>query len=353
LQVQTILYEGAEARDKPPRSIAVTLPAFIRSLAGAVRFAARHGSFGRISVAIGDCSPSPVLDDAWVARATAELNEAGASSVAYTPFGENLGHGGGHNALARAGQGTLAMAGQGALARAGHGAEGSTPDLLAFVNPDGVVSPSLLVELAAPFAEQGAGARPQAGAVAPGAPVGTPAGGRGIAIVEARQIPLELPKVYDPATGDTPWASAACCMVSREAFDSLEGFDSRSFFLHCDDLDLSWRARLAGYRVVYRPSAVMFHDKRLDERAALQVGEGEQFSSADGSLMIAWKYSRPDMLASWLEAYGKGSPRQRQAVEAFELCRAEHRLPKQIDPEHSVAEMTGGTWSKERFSPDE
>ncbi|HKS89461.1 MAG TPA: methyltransferase domain-containing protein [Stellaceae bacterium] len=80
----------------------------------------------------------------------------------------------------------------------------------------------------------------------------------GDALVEALQFPEEHPKVYDPATLDTPWASGACLGITRKIFEAIGGFDE-SFFLYCEDVDLSWRARAAGFSVKVCPLALFLH----------------------------------------------------------------------------------------------
>ncbi len=45
-------------------------------------------------------------------------------------------------------------------------------------------------------------------------------------------------------------------------FEELGGFDE-DFFLYMEDSDLSWRARLAGYRCIYTPDSVVYHDYTL------------------------------------------------------------------------------------------
>ena len=47
-------------------------------------------------------------------------------------------------------------------------------------------------------------------------------------------------------------------MVNREAFAALGGFDER-FFMVYEDVDLSYRARLLGYRCRYAADAVVAH----------------------------------------------------------------------------------------------
>lgn len=53
-------------------------------------------------------------------------------------------------------------------------------------------------------------------------------------------------------------ASSGCCIVRKEVFNQLGGFDS-DYFIYDDDTDLSLRVRLTGYRVVFVYSAVVIH----------------------------------------------------------------------------------------------
>jgi GT2 family glycosyltransferase len=52
--------------------------------------------------------------------------------------------------------------------------------------------------------------------------------------------------------------SAAAMVVRRDLFHALGGFDE-SFHFFGEDIDLCWRARKAGYAVVYLPSAQVIH----------------------------------------------------------------------------------------------
>jgi GT2 family glycosyltransferase len=80
-----------------------------------------------------------------------------------------------------------------------------------------------------------------------------------IAICEARQYPREHPKRSDPATGETAWCSGAAALIRRSAFEEVGGFDERLFFMYCEDVDLSWRLWLRGWKCVYVRDAVVTH----------------------------------------------------------------------------------------------
>jgi GT2 family glycosyltransferase len=80
-----------------------------------------------------------------------------------------------------------------------------------------------------------------------------------IGILDARQEPKEHPKAWDPATGETTWCSGAAALIRRAAFDEAGGFDERLYFMYCEDVDLSWKLWLKGWKCVYEPSAVVRH----------------------------------------------------------------------------------------------
>jgi GT2 family glycosyltransferase len=69
----------------------------------------------------------------------------------------------------------------------------------------------------------------------------------------------------DGESRDVLVVSGACCLIRRSAFLALGGFVDE-FFLYYDDVDLGWRANLAGYRVVYEPRAVVSHGYEFGRR---------------------------------------------------------------------------------------
>ncbi len=62
---------------------------------------------------------------------------------------------------------------------------------------------------------------------------------------------------YDDAR-DIFWGTGACLLFRAEAFRLLGGFDER-FFAYMEEIDLCWRAQLAGYRICVEPAGVVYH----------------------------------------------------------------------------------------------
>ncbi len=67
-----------------------------------------------------------------------------------------------------------------------------------------------------------------------------------------------------PASGDAQrpaevfGACGGAAVYRRAMFEGIGGMDGR-IFLYLDDVDLAWRARMAGWRALYAPDAVVWH----------------------------------------------------------------------------------------------
>ena len=58
--------------------------------------------------------------------------------------------------------------------------------------------------------------------------------------------------------GPTGFACAAGVLVRKDFFGSIGGFDE-DYFASCEENDLGWKSWLYGYKVLYVPTAVMYH----------------------------------------------------------------------------------------------
>lgn len=150
--------------------------------------------------------------------------------------GENKGFGGGHNILVN----------------------NSTSDLYLALNPDGFMHPTCLEELLTLAKIKNWNG-----------------------LFEAIQEPIMHPKYYDPNTGLTDWCSGACLLMSKSIYKYLNGFDE-DFFLYCEDVDISWRARANNIQCFTCSTALFFHF--AEDRKSRQI---EIWKSA---MILAYKW---------------------------------------------------------------
>lgn len=111
-----------------------------------------------------------------------------------------------------------------------------------------------------------------------------------IGICDAKQLPREHPKAWDPATGETSWCSGAAALIRRKAFDQVGGFDQRLFFMYCEDIDLSWKLWLSNWKCVYVPDATVQHftqDLAPGKRRTL-----ENYFTFRNSLFLYYRFGR-------------------------------------------------------------
>lgn len=120
-----------------------------------------------------------------------------------------------------------------------------------------------------------------------------------IGIAEARQAPREHPKYYDPITGETSWCSGACMMVRPTALRQIGGGFMPSFFMYAEDVDLSWRMWLRGWKCIYVPEAVVQHfTEDLDPKKTPKLQH--YYSMRNGALMRAMYGSQKDLALHYL-----------------------------------------------------
>lgn len=296
LQIQTVLYKNdpgdvLKALDALHNALTVDKPSL-----GQIRCA---------TICYGDASPAALFDTSEIDM----LNDryAGVPTVSYTFFDKNTGTALGHNRLA----------------------EGCASDFIMVMNPDVLVSPDFFEMMLLPFDDTHLNA----------------------GLVEARQTPIEHPKEYEIGTGITSWASTASVLFPTSLFRKVGGFDADTFFMYCDDVDFSWRIRLAGYDIVYQPLAPVFHAKRLSATGDWQPTPAELYYSAEAALLMAYKWSNPVRCKQLLALFQKSeSPEQQKAALVFLSREKEGTLPEQLDKEHKVAVFVSDNFAQHRFA---
>lgn len=256
----------------------------------------------RCTIFYGDASKERIFSDADICNMKDKYIHL--KDIKYQFFNENTGTAKGHNKLAK----------------------DCIEDYLMVANPDVLVTPRYFVEMLEMLEKPGVG------------------------LVEARQTPIEHPKKYDSKTFETSWAATACVIFKNEVYKEVEGFDEDTFFMYCDDVDFSWKIRLAGHRVLYCPRAVVYHAKRLSSGGAWQPTSAERYYSAEAAMLLAYKWSREDIAGGICKEFMKTDDEVlKKAAKVYKDRKKNGKLPKQLDESHKVATFVDGNYAKHRF----
>jgi GT2 family glycosyltransferase len=86
-------------------------------------------------------------------------------------------------------------------------------------------------------------------------------------MMDAYGVPLCRGRVFDvieedrgqyDSTSEIFWAGGAAILINREILNKT-GLLDENFFAHMEEIDLCWRIRLLGYRILSVPSAIVYH----------------------------------------------------------------------------------------------
>lgn len=274
----------------------------VEAFDNATRIGREQGVIGEVTLAFGDASPTPLLsqEDLHELRSSAAHVE-----VTYEFFDENTGTSRGQNRLSRS----------------------TASDLVLLFNPDVLPEGQALTRLVEVLRDETVG------------------------LAEAKQLPVEHPKDCDAETGETSWGSGAFSLVPREVFEEVGGFDEDTFFLYCDDVDLSWRIRESGRRVVHQPAAAVFHDKDLSARGGWIPTDAERYYSAEAALLLAHKWSREDILEDVVRSLEESEDdNHKRAVAEFRRREESGTLAPPRDSDHRIGKFVGGNYAHHRFA---
>lgn len=291
LQIQSVIFKNSKK----------SLLRAIEGINNALKVCKKRGIELETCLCYGDASPEQMFSKAEVESINKEFENI---TFVYDYFGFNSGTAKGHNRLG----------------------EACATDYMMIMNPDIIMDSNCIVELISPFTDEKVG------------------------LTEARQTPLELSKIYDEDTLETEWASTACCIFRTSIFHKLQGFDYKTFFMYCDDLDFSWRLRLEGYKIIYNPNAIIYHAKNLSNNGEWKPTAAEIYYSAEAAILMAHKYSNPNRVEKLLEQFDTiGGKDEKKAANEYRRRREKGELPIPIDPDHKVAKFLGDNYSVMRY----
>ena len=141
-------------------------------------------------------------------------------------------------------------------------AQKSKADLLVFINPDTLVEPEWLENLIKPFNSSDIGLTTSKILLMHDKNTINTCGNAihisGITQCRGVNEPSSNYTVQDEVSA----ISGAAFAIRRELFDKLNGFDT-DFFLYMEETDLSLRARGMGWKCIYVPDSIVYHDYEL------------------------------------------------------------------------------------------
>jgi GT2 family glycosyltransferase len=139
------------------------------------------------------------------------------------------------------------------------GAEAGSGELLVFLNPDTIVVDGALDELSRTLVEDGVEvAMPRL--LLLGDPTRLNSAGAAIHVAGLGwSSGLGLPAATLTETREITYANGSALAIQADRFRELGGFTPELFIYH-EDLELCWRGRMRGWRVVVNPHADVLHD---------------------------------------------------------------------------------------------
>ena len=82
--------------------------------------------------------------------------------------------------------------------------------------------------------------------------------------------------------------SGSAVLIKKDIFGQIGGFDD-DFFMYYEDGDLSWRARLAGYKVLLVPESVVYHEYKYQPEEEYQKAKQKFYYLERNRLLMMLK----------------------------------------------------------------
>lgn len=95
-------------------------------------------------------------------------------------------------------------------------------------------------------------------------------------------------RAKDQDKSDTFWAAAGSMAVDREKYLKLGGMDTLYRPAYYEDIDLSYRARLVGWKILFEPKSVVLHHHETTNISVFGPNQMKKFAYKNQFLFI-WK----------------------------------------------------------------
>lgn len=158
-----------------------------------------------------------------------------------------------------------------------------------------------------------------------------------LGICDGKQIPFEIPLDAGFLIPETSWCSGNFMMIRHESFSIVGGFDV-NFSSDGEDVDLSWRIKKAGYSAYHIPSAVIYDTDVISRRLNNYKVENSVKFSPETRLLLAWKWSRDDVLAELIESFRVSeNDETRSLAMQFNQQKENRGLPERMEDPSKIA----------------
>ena len=143
---------------------------------------------------------------------------------------------------------------------------------------------------------------------------------------------------YGPPYDEERYVFGGCggaVAYRREMLDDIGTFEE-AFFMYCEDVDLSWRAQIAGWNCVYTPNAVIRHHLSATGGGALS----SYYVGRNTLWVIARNYPTPLLKQDALRAWRGAAARARLRGQAAGLL----SWPRWLRARHAIQRKRRATW---------
>lgn len=130
-----------------------------------------------------------------------------------------------------------------------------------------------------------------------------------------------------PEGGAVFGASGGASLFKTEVFKQAGLFD-KSFFMYFEDVDMSFRAQLAGWKVIYNPKAIAYHKQGASTKKVPGLAVNKTFANLPQLFLkdvphgllwhIGWRFSLSYFLIFWNAVFhGNGWPALRGVLRSI------------------------------------
>lgn len=141
---------------------------------------------------------------------------------------------------------------------------------------------------------------------------------------DSRGVWTEYASPYDEEA--YVFGGCGAAVAYRQKMLEEVGLFEEAFFMYCEDVDLSWRAQLAGWKCIYVPEAVLYHHHGASSGGAL----ASYYVGRNSLWVIARNYPWPLLRKYWKRIVSAQWAITRDALSAWQGVEARARIWGQL-----------------------